>query len=94
MALKKLGFKPGFNKQTTASGAEGEWIDGDFVRFRYGLPEKIGGWRQLTIADKTLPRAARASIRGQQLVARSTQLLELTKDYFYFMVMPFMTLHH
>jgi hypothetical protein len=40
MALKKLGFKPGFNKQTTASGAEGEWIDGDFVRFRYGLPEK------------------------------------------------------
>jgi hypothetical protein len=32
MALKKLGFKPGFNKQATASGAEGEWIDGDFVR--------------------------------------------------------------
>jgi len=43
MALKKLGFKPGFNKQTTASEAEGEWIDGDNVRFRYETLEKIGG---------------------------------------------------
>jgi hypothetical protein len=59
--LKKLNFKPGFNKQTTASGAEGEWIDGDFVRFRYGLPEKIGGWRQLTIVDKTLTWSCQSS---------------------------------
>jgi hypothetical protein len=77
MALKKLGFKPGFNKQTTASGAEGEWIDGDFVRFRYGLPEKIGGWRQLTIADKTLPGVARAqhtwaAISGEKYAAIGT----------------------
>ena len=42
--LQKLKFKPGFNKQDTESGAEGQWTDGDFVRFRYGLPEKIGGW--------------------------------------------------
>ena len=42
--LQKLNFKPGFNKQATDSGAEGQWVDGDFVRFRYGLPEKIGGW--------------------------------------------------
>jgi hypothetical protein len=77
MALKKLGFKPGFNKQTTASGAEGEWIDGDFVRFRYGLPEKIGGWRQLTIANKTLPGVARsqhtwAAISGEKYAAIGT----------------------
>jgi hypothetical protein len=77
MALKKLGFKPGFNKQTTASGAEGEWIDGDFVRFRYGLPEKIGGWTQLTIANKTLPGAARAqhtfaAISGEKYAAIGT----------------------
>ena len=49
--LQKLNFKPGFNKQATASGAESQWIDGDFVRFRYGLPEKIGGWNQLTAAS-------------------------------------------
>jgi hypothetical protein len=77
MALKKLGFKPGFNKQTTASGAEGEWIDGDFVRFRYGLPEKIGGWTQLTVANKTLPGAARAqhtwaAISGEKYAAIGT----------------------
>ena len=53
--LQKLKFKPGFNKQDTESGAEGQWTDGDFVRFRYGMPEKIGGWLQLTSANLTLP---------------------------------------
>ena len=49
--LQKLKFVPGFNKQATEAGAEGQWVDGDFVRFRYGLPEKIGGWAQLTAAE-------------------------------------------
>ena len=60
--LQKLNFKAGFNKQDTESGAEGQWTDGDNVRFRYGLPEKIGGWLQLTAANKTLPGAARAQV--------------------------------
>jgi len=50
--LHKLGFKPGFNKQVTATGGENQWIGGDYVRFRYGTPEKIGGWAQL--GDSTL----------------------------------------
>jgi len=45
--LQKIGFQPGINKQITATGAEGQWIDCDNVRFRYGTPEKIGGWKQL-----------------------------------------------
>jgi len=45
--LQKIQFKPGFNKQATETGAEGQWVDGDNVRFRYGQPEKIGGWQQL-----------------------------------------------
>jgi len=45
--LQKVGFLPGFNKQVTATGGENQWIDGDNVRFRYGTPEKIGGWAQL-----------------------------------------------
>jgi len=45
--LQKIGFQPGINKQITATGAEGQWIDCDNVRFRYGTPEKIGGWNQL-----------------------------------------------
>ncbi len=56
--LQKLGFAPGFNKQVTETGAEGQWFDGDNVRFRYGSPEKIGGWDQLG-GDK-LTGAARA----------------------------------
>ena len=56
--LQKLGFLPGFNKQVTETGAEGQWFDGDNVRFRYGTPEKIGGWTQL--GDDKLTGAARA----------------------------------
>jgi len=50
--LQKLRFQPGFNKQVTATGGEGQWIGGDYVRFRYASPEKIGGWAQL--GDQTL----------------------------------------
>jgi len=56
--LQKLGFAPGFNKQVTETGAEGQWFDGDNVRFRYGSPEKIGGWEQLGVSKLT--GAARA----------------------------------
>ena len=47
MPLKKIPLPPGFDKNDTASQAEGRWIDGDNVRFQYGSPEKIGGWRQI-----------------------------------------------
>ena len=51
--LQKIGFQPGINKQVTPTGAEGQWIDCDNVRFRYGTPEKIGGWRQLGESNLT-----------------------------------------
>ena len=75
--LQKLNFKPGFNKQVTESGGESQWIDGDFVRFRYGLPEKIGGWSQLTGTNSTLPGAARSqhtfiSLAGEKYAAIGT----------------------
>ncbi|CAB4155159.1 hypothetical protein UFOVP652_86, partial [uncultured Caudovirales phage] len=44
MALLRLFLKPGIDKQNTEYGAEGGWVDSDYVRFRYGLPEKLGGW--------------------------------------------------
>jgi hypothetical protein len=56
--LQKLGFLPGFNKQVTSTGAESQWTGGTNVRFRYGTPEKIGGWSQL--GDKKLTGAARS----------------------------------
>jgi hypothetical protein len=51
--LQKIGFQPGINKQITPTGAEGQWIDCDNVRFRYGTPEKIGGWKQLGESNLT-----------------------------------------
>jgi hypothetical protein len=45
MAYFRLTLAPGIDKQNTEYGAEGGWTNCDNVRFRYGLPEKIGGWQ-------------------------------------------------
>jgi len=75
MPLTNVQIRPGFNKQVTETGAEGQWTDGDFVRFRYGLPEKIGGWEQIT--NSTLVGAVReqlvwADLDGRKYVALGT----------------------
>jgi hypothetical protein len=44
MPYIRLALQPGIDKQNTEYGAEGGWTNSDYVRFRYGLPEKIGGW--------------------------------------------------
>jgi hypothetical protein len=73
--LQKIQFKPGFNKQATETGAEGQWVDGDNVRFRYGQPEKIGGWQQLV--DETLAGPVRdqhtwTDLNGRKYAALGT----------------------
>ena len=45
--LTEVKFAPGIDKQDTSVGASGRWVDSDLARFRYGLPEKIGGWSSL-----------------------------------------------
>ena len=47
MSLINFEIAPGIDKQNTTKGAENRWIDSTNVRFRYGLPEKIGGWSSL-----------------------------------------------
>ena len=47
MALIDFTIKPGIDKQDTEVGAENRWVDSDNSRFRYGLPEKVGGWSSL-----------------------------------------------
>ena len=44
--LKKYVFKPGINKEGTSYAEEGGWFNSDKIRFRSGLPEKIGGWQK------------------------------------------------
>ena len=49
MPLTKLQFRPGVNRETTSYSNEGGWFDADKVRFRFGYPEKIGGWIKKTV---------------------------------------------
>jgi len=77
MAVRKLQFKPGVNRETTRYAAEGQWYETDKVRFRRGLPQKIGGWEQ--ISSNTYLGVARslfnwATLSGQNLVAAGTNL--------------------
>ena len=60
MALVKAAFAPGIDKQTTTYGAEGRWVDSKNVRFRTGLPEKIGGWEK--VITSTIIGVVRASL--------------------------------
>ena len=68
MALTKIPFRPGFNKQLTDTQNENNWVNGDNVRFRTGQPEKIGGWVQLD--SKTFIGSARAQLTWFDLDGR------------------------
>ena len=72
MALIDFKFKPGIDKQNTSVGAENSWVDSDNVRFRYGLPEKVGGWSSLvtdTIVGVSRAQHAFVDLDGNRYVA-------------------------
>jgi hypothetical protein len=75
MALTEVKFGPGVDKQDTSVGAVGRWVDSDNTRFRYGLPEKVGGWASLLnetivgVSRKMLPFVDRT---GNRYVAIGT----------------------
>jgi hypothetical protein len=75
MPLTKLQFKPGINKENTSYSNEGGWRDSDKIRFRFGVPEKIGGWQKETA--KTFLGTCRAlkawvSLAGTSLLGLGT----------------------
>ena len=73
--LTKIKFAPGIDKQDTAVGAEGRWVDSDNVRFRYGLPEKVGGWQSLltdTLVGVARKQHAFVDKEGNRYVAIGT----------------------
>ena len=49
MPLKKIQLRPGVNRENTRYTNEGGYYDCDKIRFRYGTPEKIGGWERLSV---------------------------------------------
>ena len=75
MALFEMKFQPGVDKQDTAVGATDRWIDSDNVRWRYNLPEKVGGWSSLltdTIVGVARKQHAFVDTDGNKYVAIGT----------------------
>ncbi len=75
MALLDFQFLPGIDKQNTTVGAEQRWVDCNNVRFRYLLPEKVGGWSSLitdTIAGVARREFAFVDLSGNRYVAIGT----------------------
>ena len=88
MPLTNVQIRPGLNKSDTPSGAEGQWIDGDFVRFRYGQPEKIGGFQAIgtnTISGPTRAQHTWTDLEGNRYAALGTSkaLYIYYEDKFY-----------
>ena len=80
MPLTKLTFQPGINKEMTDLMDKGGWADGNLVRFRKGLPEKIGGWTKNT--SNTFLGACRALLAWVSL--SSTKFLGLGTNLKYY----------
>ena len=77
MALQKVQIKPGVNRENTRYTTEGGWYESDKVRFRQGLPEKLGGWER--ISNNTYLGVARSlcnwvTLSGQNLVSVGTNI--------------------
>jgi hypothetical protein len=77
MPLQKLQFKPGVDRENTRYAAEGSWYETNKVRFRRGMPQKIGGWVRLSSA--TFLGICRSMLNwitlgGQNLVSVGTNL--------------------
>ena len=75
MPLQKFLFKPGINKEGTAYSNEGGWFDSNLVRFRKGLPEKIGGWAKASANSfKSTGRALHAwvNLAGTKFIGLGT----------------------
>ena len=77
MPLTSLKFKPGINRETTSYTNEGGWFNGDKIRFRFGYPEKIGGWS--TYSDNTFLGTCRAlfswvALEGTKFLGVGTNL--------------------
>ena len=77
MPLTKLQFKPGIISDITSYSNEGGFVDGDKVRFRFGFPEKFGGWSKYT--SSTYQGTARrlhnwVSLDGSDFLGLGTEL--------------------
>jgi|TARA_R100000455_G_C6273233_1_gene130603 hypothetical protein len=77
MPITSLKFRPGINKETTSYSNKGGWNDCDLIRFRFGYPEKLGGWEKYS--SNTFLGVARslhawANLEGNKYLGFGTQI--------------------
>ena len=77
MPITSLKFRPGINKETTSYSNKGGWNDCDLVRFRFGYPEKLGGWEKYSISTflgTSRSLHAWANLEGNKYLGLGTEL--------------------
>ena len=76
MPITSLKFRPGINKETTSYSNKGGWNDCDLVRFRFGFPEKLGGWEKYsssTFLGTARTLHAWANLEGNKYLGLGTE---------------------
>ena len=77
MPITSLKFRPGINKETTSYSNKGGWNDCDLIRFRFGYPEKLGGWEKysiVTFVGSSRSLHAWANLEGNKYLGIGTEL--------------------
>ena len=77
MPITSLKFRPGINKETTSYSNKGGWNDCDLVRFRFGYPEKLGGWEKYstnTFLGVSRSLHAWANLQGNKYLGVGTEI--------------------
>lgn len=69
--LAKIKISPGINRDSTNYANTGGWFDCDYIRFRNGLPEKIGGWTKVYANQTALIGKCRKMYDWSDLVGTS-----------------------
>jgi len=75
--ITSLKFRPGINKETTSYSNKGGWNDCDLVRFRFGYPEKLGGWEKysiVTFLGSSRSLHAWANLEGNKYLGIGTEI--------------------
>ena len=77
MPITSLKFRPGINKETTSYSNKGGWNDCDLIRFRFGFPEKLGGWEKYsssTFLGTSRSLHAWANLEGNNYLGVGTEI--------------------
>lgn len=76
--LAKIKLQPGINRDDTNYSNSGGWFDSNFIRFRNGLPEKIGGWTKIyaNLTPEIVQGWVMAALGEEQMAAMTEGLTQ------------------